>query len=269
MTLTVINVLSVDIMQVVLWIALILFIAAIVAPQRIRYSLGAIGWLVFALHWALQPLHYWAINDYFNVVLTLGVAAFCGYLAVIMWKKEDELTLLITKAAAVGGIFYFSFAEFSSLNHLLVAAVASQTTQALNICSVPAVQVEWNVLTLNSYPVEIILGCTGIESIALFLGVIACVRAPLRRKLAAFLVTVPMIYLLNIARNAFVITASGNGWFGSPDNSFYVAHNVIAKFGSLGALVLLSYLLFIMLPELLDVVTNAYDMLTGGINRAS
>lgn len=256
-------------MQVLLWVALILFVAAIVTPRKLGYSLGAIGWLVFALHWALQPLHYWAIADYFNVVVTLGVAAFCGYLSLLMWKRADELTLLITKAAAVGGIFYFSFAEFSYLNHLLVAAVASQTTEILNVCSVPVIKVDWNILTLNNYPVEIILGCTGIESIALFLGVITCVPAPLRRKLAAFLIIVPTIYVLNIARNAFVLTATGCSWFGLPEHSFYVSHNIIAKFGSLGALVLLSYLLFKMLPELLNVVTNAFDLLMGGINRAS
>ncbi len=256
-------------MQVLLWVSLILFIAAIVAPRKFGYSVGAIGWLVFALHWAVQPVHYWAINDYFNVIITLAVAAFCAYLAFIMWKRKDEHTLLITKAAAVGGIFYFSFAEFSYLNHLLVAAVASQTTEILHIFSVPIIQVEWNMLTLNGYPVEIILGCTGIESIALFLGVIACVPAPLRRKLAAFLITVPVIYALNIARNAFVLTASGYSWFGVPDYSFYIAHNVIAKFGSLVALVCLSYLVFKMLPGLLDIVTNAYTMFTEGINRAS
>ncbi|MGZ4907138.1 MAG: archaeosortase A [Halobacteriota archaeon] len=256
-------------MQVLLWVALILFIAAIVTPRKLRYSLGAIGWLVFALHWAVQPLYYVAIDDYFNVVVTLVVAAFCGYLALLMWKRADELTLLITKAAAVGGIFYFSFAEFSYLNHLLVAAVASQTSGILNFCSVPVIRADWNILTLNNYPVEIILGCTGIESIALFLGVITCVPAPLRRKLSAFLVIIPTIYVLNIARNAFVLTATGYSWFGLPENSFYISHNIIAKFGSLGALVLLSYVLFKMLPELLDIVTNAFDMLTEGINRAS
>ncbi|MDD1721435.1 MAG: archaeosortase A [Euryarchaeota archaeon] len=256
-------------MQVLLWVALILFIAAIITPRKLGYSLGAVGWLFFALHWMMQPLHYWAIDDYFNVVVTLGVATFCGYFSFLMWKRADELTLLITKAAAVGGIFYFSFAEFSYLNHLLVAAVASQTTEILNVCSVPVIGADWNILTLNNYPVEIILGCTGIESIALFLGVIACVSAPSRRKLAAFFVTVPAIYVLNIARNAFVLTATGYNWFGSPENSFYVSHNIIAKFGSLGALVLLSYLLFKMLPELLNIVTNTFNMLTGGLNRAS
>ena len=258
----------IDPMQALLWIALILFIAATVAPRKTAYPLGAVGWVFFALHWAYQPTYYLVIGDYFNVLLCLLVAVFCGYIAFIMWRKADDLTLLITKAAAVGGILYFSFAEFSYLNHVLIASVASQTALILHACGVPAVRADWNVLTLYNYPVEIILGCTGIESIALFLGAIACVPAPLRRKIAAFFITIPTIYVLNIARNAFVLTATGEGWFGSPEGSFYMSHAVIAKFGSIAALVFLSFMLFKMLPELLDMITNVYDLLKGGVTRA-
>jgi archaeosortase A (PGF-CTERM-specific) len=256
-------------MQALLWIALGLFIIATVAPRKVAYPIGAAGWVFFSLHWAYQPVHYLAIEDYFNVIATILVAVFCGYVAFVMWKKGDDLTLLITKAAAIGGILYFSFAELASLNHVLIGAVATQTTLTLNSFGVPAVQADWNVLTLNGYPVQIILGCTGIESIALFLGVIACVRAPPRRKLAAFLVSVPTIYILNVLRNAFVLTATGNQWFGLPETSFYISHNVIAKFGSIGALVLISHMVFMLLPELLDMVVSVFDMLKGGVMRAS
>lgn len=256
-------------MQILLWIALGLFITATVAPRKIAYPIGAVGWIFFSLHWAYQPVHYIAVDDYFNVIATILVAVFCGYIAFIMWKKADDLTLLMTKAAALGGILYFFFAELATLNHVLIGAVASQTVITLNFFGVAAIQAEWNVLTLNNYPVQIILGCTGIESIALFIGVISCVPAPPRRKLAAFLVSVPTIYVLNILRNAFVLTATGNQWFGLPEDSFYVSHNIIAKFGSLGALVIISYLVFKLLPELLDMVVGVFDLLKGGITRAS
>jgi archaeosortase A (PGF-CTERM-specific) len=256
-------------MQVLLWIALGLFIAATVAPRKVAYPIGAVGWVFFSLHWAYQPVHYLAIDDYFNVIATILVAVFCAYIAFMMWKKADDLTLVITKAAAVGGIVYFSFAELATLNHVLIGAVASQTTIMLNFFGVAAIQADWNVLTLNNYPVQIILGCTGIESIALFIGVISCVSAPPRRKLAAFMVSVPTIYILNILRNAFVLTATGNQWFGLPEYSFYISHNIIAKFGSIVALVLISYVVFKLLPELLDMVVNVVDLLKGGIIRAS
>lgn len=256
-------------MQILLWIALGLFITATVAPRKIAYPIGAVGWIFFSLHWAYQPVHYIAVDDYFNVIATILVAVFCDYIAFIMWKKADDLTLLMTKAAALGGILYFSFAELATLNHVLIGAVASQTVITLNFFGVAAIQAEWNVLTLNNYPVQIILGCTGIESIALFIGVISCVPAPPRRKLAAFLVSVPTIYVLNILRNVFVLTATGNQWFGLPEDSFYVSYNIIAKFGSLGALVIISYLVFKLLPELLDMVVGVFDLLKGGITRAS
>lgn len=256
-------------MQVLLWIALGLFIAATVAPRKVAYPIGAVGWVFFSLHWAYQPVHYLAIDDYFNVIATILVAVFCGYIAFMMWNKADDLTLVITKAAAVGGIVYFSFAELATLNHVLIGAVASQTAVTLHFFGVAAIQADWNVLTLNNYPVQIILGCTGIESIALFIGVISCVSAPPRRKLAAFMVSVPTIYILNILRNAFVLTATGNQWFGSPEYSFYVSHNIIAKFGSIVALVLISYVVFKLLPELLDMVVNVVGLLKGGITRAS
>ncbi|MGZ4865516.1 MAG: archaeosortase A, partial [Halobacteriota archaeon] len=251
-------------MQILLWIALGLFITATVAPRKVAYPIGVVGWIFFALHWAYQPVYYLAIGDYFNIIATILVAVFCGYIAFVMWKKADDLTLLLTRAAALGGILYFSFAELATLNHVLIGAVASQTAITLNFFGVAAIQADWNVLTLNNYPVQIILGCTGIESIALFIGVISCVRAPPRRKLAAFLVSVPTIYVLNILRNAFVLTATGNQWFGLPEYSFYVSHNIIAKFGSLGALVLISYLVFMLLPELLDMVVGVFDLLKGG-----
>ena len=41
--------------------------------------------------------------------------------------------------------------------------------------------VAWNKIALDGYQVEIILACTAIESIALFIGLIASVNAPFKR----------------------------------------------------------------------------------------
>jgi len=53
-------------------------------------------------------------------------------------------------------------------------------------------------------------------------------------------------------RNGFVIMAYGWSWFGSA--SFEVAHNLIAKIGSVAALLLISYMIFLLLPELLSII---------------
>jgi archaeosortase A (PGF-CTERM-specific) len=256
-------------MEGLLWIALLLFIVSSLISTKRSYFIGSAGWLFFAAHWASLPTYYIHISDFFNVILTILVAIFCAYVAFIMLVNKDELTLTITKAAAIGGIFYFSFAEFSYLNYVLRETVTSQTVVALNALGIQAIQLDWNVVMLNNHVVEIILGCTGIESMALLLGIIACAPAPRTNKFKAFLVSVPVVYILNIVRNGFVITASGYEWFGPSEYSFYIAHNVLAKFGSIMALIVISYLVFKILPELLDLVVNVFTLLKGGIQDIS
>ncbi len=60
---------------------------------------------------------------------------------------------------------------------------------------------------------QIILACTAIQSMAIFVGVVGAVRVEWRRWLAAFLISVPVIYVLNLGRNMFVISSFGNQWF--------------------------------------------------------
>jgi archaeosortase A (PGF-CTERM-specific) len=109
-------------------------------------------------------------------------------------------------------------------------------------------------MALNGRTVEIILACTAIESISLFIGVIISVGAPPIRKFTALAVSTFVIYSLNVVRNAFVMAAYGQGWFG--DDSFMVAHNLIAKAGSTVALLAIAYFVFTLLPELLNLMES-------------
>jgi exosortase/archaeosortase len=69
------------------------------------------------------------------------------------------------------------------------------------------------------------------------------------------MVTVPVIYLLNIIRNVGVI-------YGVEvlNISFYVMHNIIGKIGSLIALIVLAYLAFEILPELYDTIVSLFQL---------
>jgi len=114
----------------------------------------------------------------------------------------------------------------------------------------------WNMISLNGYTVEIILACTAIESIALFMGLIGAVRAPLNRLAMAFIVSVPVIYILNLIRDIFVVVAYGEQWFGA--DSFIIAHNYIAKAGSGIALFVISYSVLRILPELFGMIDGLW-----------
>jgi archaeosortase A (PGF-CTERM-specific) len=229
--------------------------------------IGAVGWSLFSIHWLRQPLHYIAIEDYVNVVLTISMGIFCIFIAYRMFmeythkctpsKQQIDITYMATNAIAIGSVFYYPFAEIAFLNEWLISTVTNNVMWVLAILNIPAYKIG-NLITYNGYTVEIILGCTAIESIALFMGLIASVNAPLKKLLAAFVVSVPVIYVLNILRDVFVVVAYCEMWFGP--NSFQIAHHIIAKAGSGAALLVIAYMVMRILPEILELIDGLWDM---------
>lgn len=284
----------------VLWLSLGLMIASSILPRKfgVRKLIGGVGWGMFSIHWGYQPLHYIKIQDYANVFLTIAFALFCLFIAFIMFREyrgnstkpgkekslpselsnpgtkssmdtkssEDmkasmDITSRLTSATALGALVYFPFANFSYMNTWIISNVTSEVVWILQYFGVPAYAKAWNMITFNGYTVEIILACTAIESIALFMGLIgSSVKAPPKRLIAAFIVSVPVIYILNLIRDAFVVIAYGGQWFGA--NSFVIAHNYIAKAGSGIALFLISYAVLRILPELFDLIDGLWILLS-------
>jgi archaeosortase A (PGF-CTERM-specific) len=268
----------------ILWLAVGLMVASSVIPRtfRVRKLVGGIGWGVFSIHWSYQPLHYLKIMDYANVLLTIVVTLFCLLVAYIMFLEYRkgplkiinnrevlhskfsaqveadslDITSMLTSASALGALVYFPFANFASLNTWIIGGVTSQVFWVLQYFEIPAYMKAWNMISLNGYTVEIILACTAIESIALFMGLIGAVRAPLNRMAMAFLVSVPVIYILNLIRDIFVVVAYGEQWFGA--DSFIIAHNYIAKAGSGIALFVISYAVLRILPELFGMIDGLW-----------
>jgi archaeosortase A (PGF-CTERM-specific) len=272
----------------ILWLAVGLMVASSVIPRTIRARklVGGIGWSVFSIHWSYQPLHYLEVLDYANVLLTTVVTLLCLLVAYIMFREYREgplrirnnrevlhsdfssqgetdaldITSMLTSASALGALVYFPFVNFASLNTWIIGGVTSQVFWILRYFEIPAYMKAWNMITLNGYTVEIILACTAIESIALFMGLIGAVRAPLSRLAMAFIVSVPVIYILNLIRDIFVVVAYGEQWFGT--DSFIIAHNYIAKAGSGIALFVISYAVLRILPELFGMIDGLWVILS-------
>jgi archaeosortase A (PGF-CTERM-specific) len=234
-----------------LWISLLLLLASALTGSS---RLAVPGWALFAFFWLGKIEHYAEIEDYFNVALFLAAGLLSFYMAWIVMKRgfSSKACFWASYAAAACGIIYFPFAEIPSLQAGLIGFTTLVTAKTLQILSVPVIMESWNIMSLNGRSVQIILACTAIESIALFAGVILSVEAPPGRKLAALAASTFSIYLLNIVRNGFVLMAYGWSWFG--EGSFDIAHNIIAKMGSTLALLVISYLVFMLLPELLSII---------------
>jgi archaeosortase A (PGF-CTERM-specific) len=165
----------------------------------------------------------------------------------------------------ITAVFYFPFSEFALLGDALIFVTAKLSAMMLNLLNVGVYIVPPSSIysTSSSFhevykPIEIILACTAIQSMALFTGVVFGVTAPIGRKLKAFCVSIPVIYGLNILRNALVGAAYFEQWFGSPLHSFFIAHEVLARIGSMVALIAIAYAVFVILPEALDLIEDLF-----------
>ncbi|MDP6905793.1 MAG: archaeosortase A [Candidatus Thalassarchaeaceae archaeon] len=114
-------------------------------------------------------------------------------------------------------------------------------------------------------PVNIgfVLGCSALQSMIVFIGAVVALRdSPWKRKARALFITIPVIHVLNVFRNAGIIwmhVAYGGKWDLFGINIFDFGHAYAAKFLSLGAMFIMAIVIFELLPKLhshvLDVIS--------------
>ena len=104
-------------------------------------------------------------------------------------------------------------------------------------------------------PVSIVLACTALQSIMVFVGLFAGTTASLRRKVYASLIVGSVVYVLNLVRNTGII------WFyGQGHASFWIMHDAIGKGGSLLAMVAIAFGVFRYFPEFLQALFGVLDL---------
>lgn len=109
--------------------------------------------------------------------------------------------------------------------------------------------------SLEIVPVAIILACTALQSIMLFVGLFAGTTATWQRKLKFSLGIGALIYVLNLIRNVGII------WFyGEGHASFWVMHNAIGKGGSLVAFVVMAFAIFKYFPEFFRALVGVIEL---------
>jgi archaeosortase A (PGF-CTERM-specific) len=253
-----------------LWASLILLVIASVLPKgyNSRFVIGGLGWIFLSVYLFFLPQAYLKIEDYLNAFLAVAAGIVSIFIAYIVFQSgnrkddEHEVFFSLARAASVGGLIYFLFAEVEFLNTGIISAVTDQVVWMLGKFGSPVEQVAWNQFAVNGSVVEIILACTAIESIALFSGIISSAAgAPATRKLLAFMISVPVLYFLNLIRVSFTASAYGLSWFGMPDESFHISEHFITKIGSLLALFVISYFVLKTLPEVLEMLDGVLKMI--------
>jgi archaeosortase A (PGF-CTERM-specific) len=177
--------------------------------------------------------------------------------------------MVVTRAAAIASIFYFPFVTITTLGNWVIDITASLSLAFVNALGYPAVLKGQDIL-LNGQDIQLIFACTAFQSMALFIGVIGCIKAPAIRLFEALLVSVPAIFILNLIRITFVVIAGGDRWFqflpniwgvAASSNSSFWAHNFFAEAGSLIALVVISYAVFRLLPETIVYLRDIFSLM--------
>ena len=268
------------------------------------------AWGVFAVFWAVQAPHFAftqrSIVEGLGSLVAVPASLYVGYL---LWHGCDSL-FVMSRAVAAMGIVFIPFQVVQPLEEWLVETVALQTAAGIRLLGMDPTLIPWpeaaqrtgEVLGMGQaqtanyaeqyanyrntfyfehegHPITytILIACTGIGSMAIFAGVIAAVRAPLRRKARAFAVSIPVIYALNIVRNVFIAVSFGNQYaqvapdlvmtlFGTNDVrmvSYYVADRIVAQSLSVVVLVVITYLVVRELPEVMVVVEDLLYIVTG------
>ena len=125
----------------------------------------------------------------------------------------------------------------------------------------------------TSVNIGFVLGCSALQSMIVFVGALIAVNdAPWQRRVRALIITVPLIYVLNIFRNAGIlwmhVTYSGR-WEWAGLNIFDFGHSYASKFLCLGAMFLMALVLFELVPRLHDHVLAVLSPVTRLFSKQS
>lgn len=269
-----------------------------------KYSkhIAAVGWVMTGLFFFDDAQYYIEHND--PVLTTMTSLALPASLGFAYWEfqaRDDKSETLkwFRGAMAFAGIPYLAVAHIPYLSVAGIEFVASHTAWMLSFSGIDAVTLGDTVINTPSgpilwenyegskwfwanpygeYPIQtrmmwsdgtytginIVLACTALQSMIVFIGAISVLNIDAKRKMRALILTIPTIHILNIFRNAGIIylyDAFPNWqWLGV--RMFDFAHTYAARVVSLFAMFLMATIMFQMLPEFHKHILNLLEPLT-------
>jgi archaeosortase A (PGF-CTERM-specific) len=251
------------ILPIPLYSGLILLMLGAFFPNNLKTSkLRMMGWIIFSLYWATQPLtlYYTEQDDIVNAIICIIGIYVLFYFSYREWysiktQKFENCLQWIAGASAIAGFIYFII-EQTALAPQLINSVALQSGLLLNLFTGNVV-INPPYLSYLSAHIRIIFACTAVQSMVIFIGmIIPLPRVSKKRKIKGLIVTIIPIYFLNLIRNAGITYLVGI--YGSC--FFSIAHNYIGKGGSLLALIFLLLIVSKIIPEIFDQILLITDL---------
>lgn len=261
--------------------------------------LAACGWVLTGLFFFDDAQYYIEYND--PVLTTMTSLALPISIGFAYWEfkaEDDKISTLVwfRGAMAFAGIPYLAVAHIPYISVAGIEFVASHTAWMLTFSGIDAVTLGDTVINTptgpvlwenyegnkwfwanpyGEYPIQtrmmwsdgsytginIVLACTALQSMIVFIGAISVLNIDAKRKIRALILTVPTIHILNVFRNAGIIylydTFPDWQWMGI--RMFEFAHTYAARVVSLFAMFLMATIMFQMLPEFHKHILNLLE----------
>ncbi|MFW5905876.1 MAG: archaeosortase A [Halodesulfurarchaeum sp.] len=250
-------------------------------------EIAAGSWVLFGVFWgALVPHFVFTQRSIIEGVLSIAAVPASFYVAYLIWTERRSFST-ITRGVAIMGLIYLPFETIAVLQGAAIETVTYHVEYLLSVLGYDPPVIEGSEGLRSTFvfvgpdghrfTTRVLLACTGIGSAATVSGLVMALDAPLRRRLSAIAIVVPIIYLLNVFRVTFIALAHGNQWFatwqepifllfGTNDPnmvSFLVADRVLAQSLSVLVLIAITLGLLRLLPELSTVVEDVLFLVTG------
>lgn len=245
--------------------------AGYLLKKRIRHRVVMVGYYIYALYWLFWTAIYLTVehnpSNALFTIMGIGVFSYLGYHEYLNYEGNEYLVAMdwAAKATAVTAFCYLLIERVEAIGGYVVYATTWQTASIMNWIGyepngVPVTlgkiiyEADGPQVALEGTGINIILACTGIQAMILFLVFNIFLKADLRRKFYAFLMTVPVIYAANQFRNVAIVYLSDKGV------SFDLAHNWLGKGFSFLVLIGIVIYTFRMLPEALENLFTLFDL---------
>ena len=272
----------------------VLFLGAgwVLYGKPIGHLLAIVGWQGLGLYWMMEVANYLFLHpeDPTNVILYAPALALFSVFCIHEWKTYNgapprRSLKFIAGLTFVASGTYFLFAKVPIFATGLIWLTAEQTSWLVNLVGMsttvgfPVTEVstgEISVPVLGS-GISIILACTAIEAMVIFLGAFVTVEprqnpwesykkitprmrgymklTGRERRARALVYTIVPIWVLNLVRNMSIIWIVNN-----TDIPFEVAHGYIGKGFSFLVLLALAMVVFDLVPEIYDDLLELYRL---------
>ncbi len=260
--------------EIILWVGVFTLLFGYLSYYK-KHNFRILGFVLLGIFWASEAPYFISIYDYVNAGLCLVTMPLFIYFAYNehlskRWNEDPEVMRFLAGGISIGMLIYFGIQRIPIVSGHLIWIVAEHTNVILDLMGYdftvgPIIYGETHLLYRTSYEniivsiqgsnINIILACTGLQALAAGGGLIYSTNAESMKKIKSLLVVVPAIYVANIFRNVMIIYLTYEGI-----TSFHVAHNQIAKIGSVILLVSLMLIVFEIMPGFYENIMNVISL---------